>query len=170
MCSLAPHPNVNKWHNMKTFSIFHTDWLYPSSELGGIHRDGGTMLLSTLPQWNKITAKVSSNEGTAIFEKTPDVWDLRFSQHRTWRVHSLGIWCDVDWYISDILEILSASTFRISTWCHIPKYCKFNFLSRHWTKVSDSIMPKWICTLKRTLDGLQKLFRVGSQQKTPYCY
>jgi len=80
-----------------------------------------------LPKWNTVFAEVPSNGGMAVFEKTSDLWDLRFSQHRTWRVYSLGIWCNVDWYISDILEILSVSTFRISTWYHVPICCKFNF-------------------------------------------
>lgn len=80
----------------------------------------------------------------------------------------------MEWYISDVLEELSASIFRVPTWHIVSKDWKFqistHFQSRYWTKVGDSFMSQVKFPLERTLDGSQNLSKQGNKEETSYSY
>jgi hypothetical protein len=80
----------------------------------------------------------------------------------------------VDWYISDVLEELSASTFRVSTWCYFKRLETSNFALIFnlgiGTEISNSFLSLMKYPLQRTWDGPQNLSGDGNNEETLYCY
>lgn len=112
--------------NMHPSAVFHSHWLH----LSWVPLDGSTF--NILLQCQNETRVVCWDTKQCKHEdRGLNLWDLRFSQQWWWRFQFSRICCHVDLYISDVLEELSTSIFRVPTWHIVSKDWKFQ-ISTHF--------------------------------------